>query len=325
MNLTATSGGEFIPRSPNGELKHHNMKKTVLFLGLLALLLVSCSKTETFVNFTYPDGRYKALIMSYDDGVIQDVQLIQLFNKHNITGTFNLNSAYLGTTRGWVMEYGDTVFQKYIPEDSLLIVYKNHEIAAHGAFHKDFIHISDEEILKEINTDISVLTKLTNREIKSMAYPFGNTNEHIAKVISTTQITNARTVNDTYKYELPTNYHIWNPTCHDSKALECLNEYLALDKHNLSLFYVWGHSWEFDDENRWDKMVNFCEQIGDRNDIWYVGCGQFADYLEAIKKVEVCENEIVNPAENENVWIETSVGFRILKPGEKIKNGLPTR
>lgn len=292
------------------------MRKTVLLFWGLAFLLISCSKTETFVNFTYPDGKYKALIMSYDDGLVQDIQLIQLFNQNKIVGTFNLNSAYLGATRNW---FGDSVFQRYIPKDSLLIVYKNHEIAAHGAFHKDFIHISDAEILEELNTDISVLTKLTNREIKSMAYPFGNTNEHIAKVVSTTQITNARTINDTYKFDLPTDYLIWNPTCHDSKALDYLNEYLALNKHELSLFYVWGHSWEFGDKKRWENIVKFCEQIGNRNDIWYTGSGQFTDYTEAIKKVEIHDNEIINPSENENVWIETSEGFKILKHGEKLK------
>lgn len=296
------------------------MKRTILLLIGISLLLGACSNTETFVNFTYPDGKYKALIMSYDDGLVQDIQLIQLFNQNKIIGTFNLNSAYLGATRNW---FGDSVFQRYIPKDSLLIVYKNHEIAAHGAFHKDFVNISDAEILEELNADISVLTELTSREIKSMAYPFGNTNEHIAKVVSTTQITNARTVSDTYKFDLPTDYLIWNPTCHDSKALDYLDEYLALNKHELSLFYVWGHSWEFGDEKRWENIVKFCKQIGDRNDIWYTGTGQFTDYIRAIKKVEIHDNEIINPLENENVWIETSRGFRTLKHGEKlkIKNG----
>ena len=65
-----------------------------------------------------------------------------------------------------------------------MIIYKNHEIAAHGSFHKNFTSISDAEILEEINSDILALTKITNREIKSMAYPFGNTNEHIAKLLS---------------------------------------------------------------------------------------------------------------------------------------------
>jgi peptidoglycan-N-acetylglucosamine deacetylase len=295
------------------------MKNTILLLVAFYLLLSSCTNNEKFINFTYPDGKYKALIMSYDDGVIQDIQLTKLFNENGIVGTFNLNSAYLGTTRGWAKEYGDSIYQKYIPKDSLMTVYKNHEIAAHAAFHKDFLNISDNEILEELNTDISALTELTSREIKSMAYPFGNTNGHIAKVVSTTQITNARTVNDTYEFNLPTNYLIWNPTCHDSKALDYLDKYLGLDKPELSLFYVWGHSWEFGDKKRLDNIIKFCQQIGKKSDIWYVGSGPYIEYLKSLKKVEIHENEIINPSGNQSVWIQTSTRLRILKPGEKIE------
>lgn len=48
--------------------------------------------------------------MSYDDGVIKDEELAKSFDANGIIGTFNLNSAYLGTTRGWAQAYGDSVF-----------------------------------------------------------------------------------------------------------------------------------------------------------------------------------------------------------------------
>lgn len=294
--------------------------KNQLFLFLTSCTLFSsCFNDSTFIRYTYPNGNYKALIMSYDDGVIQDIELAKLFDDNGIVGTFNLNSAYLGTTRGWAQQYGDSVFQKYISQDALLTVYKNHEIAAHGAYHKDFKNSTDSEILDEVNTDIAVLTELTKREIKSMAYPFGNTSEHIAQVVATTKITNARTVGDTHKFGLPTNYLIWHPTCHDSVVLDYIDEYLKKDSTDLSLFYVWGHAWEFDDKKRWENLVTFCQQIGNRDDIWYVGTGEYTDYLKAVEKVELRENEIFNPAANTSVWIETSVGLKVLKPGETIK------
>lgn len=199
-----------------------------------------------------------------------------------------------------------------------MFIYKNHEIAAHGALHKDFIKISNEEILDEVNTDIDNLSELTKRKIISMAYPFGNTNDSIAKLISTTEIINARTVDETYKFDLPENYMIWNPTCHDSKALDYLNEYLILDKPKLSLFYVWGHSWELGDKNRWHNMVVFCEKIGKAKDIWSVGNGELTEYLKAIKKVQINENTITNPADNKLVWIKLSTGIEKLEAGETI-------
>ena len=48
---------------------------------------------ETFKNSNYK----KAITFSYDDGVTQDIQLIELLNKYNLKCTFNLNSELLGT------------------------------------------------------------------------------------------------------------------------------------------------------------------------------------------------------------------------------------
>jgi peptidoglycan/xylan/chitin deacetylase (PgdA/CDA1 family) len=282
------------------------------------LLFSSCKEKPEFIDFTYPEGKYKALVLSYDDGPIQDIQLANLFDQHNLVGTFNLNSEYLDTTRGWPQEHGDTIFQKYVAKDSLLFIYKNHEIAAHGALHKNFIDITDKEILDEVNIDIHNLKEITKRKIISMAYPFGNTNDSIAKLISTTGIINARTVDDTYNFDLPKNYFIWNPTCHDSKVLDYLNNYLILDKPKLSLFYVWGHSWEFADKQRWNNMVVFCEKIGNAKDIWSVGNGELTHYLKAIKRVKINESNIINPSDNERVWIKLSTGIKKLEAGETI-------
>lgn len=289
----------------------------ILFYATL-LLLFSCKSKSNFIAFTYPEGKYKALVLSYDDGTIQDIELAKLFDQYGLVGTFNLNSSYLGTTLAWPVEFGDTIFQKYVPKDSLLIIYKNHEIAAHGAYHKDFIKISEKEILEEVNTDTRQLTALTQRKILSMAYPFGNTNEQISKLISTTGISNARTVSDTYKFDLPENYLRWNPTCHDSKVLEYTDEFIALNKKSLSLFYVWGHSWEFADQKRWNNMLTFCKKMGKQQNIWSVGTAELTSYLQAIKRLQIKDNKISNPADNSPVWIELSTGIIKLNAGESV-------
>ena len=40
----------------------------------------------------FPGGRKKALTLSYDDGVEQDIRLIQIMKEYGLKGTFNLNS-----------------------------------------------------------------------------------------------------------------------------------------------------------------------------------------------------------------------------------------
>ena len=40
----------------------------------------------------FPDFRYKAVTLSYDDGVVFDKKLIQILDEYGLKCTFNLNS-----------------------------------------------------------------------------------------------------------------------------------------------------------------------------------------------------------------------------------------
>ena len=287
----------------------------IIVLGLLAM---GCSEKNTFINWTYPDGKYKALIMSYDDGLDDDIALAQLFDRYGIIGTFHLNSGLLDTRAIWNEGKPNEILQTYLSKDTLVHVFKNHEIAVHGTYHKALVGLSDKEILEEINIDIENLTILSDRKISSMAYAFGSTNDHVAEVIGTTPLTNARTVKSSYNFDLPEDYYLWNPTCHDSEALEYLEAYISLDSPSLSLFYVWGHSWELRDTLRNQNILKFCNKIGDRDDIWYTGAGNFADYHASLKALEIGPQQIVNPEGNGVVYYREKRQLKSLYPGQKL-------
>ena len=42
-----------------------------------------------FIRF--PNGLGKALTLSYDDGVYEDIRLVEIMQKHGLRGTFNIN------------------------------------------------------------------------------------------------------------------------------------------------------------------------------------------------------------------------------------------
>ena len=46
--------------------------------------------------FYETQNKLKAVTFSYDDGVTQDIRLIELLNKYGLKCTFNLNSELLG-------------------------------------------------------------------------------------------------------------------------------------------------------------------------------------------------------------------------------------
>jgi len=285
-------------------------------LLLAATLVLSACGPSPEHTFTYPGGKTKALVLSYDDGPIEDIRLARLFDQHGLVGTFNLNSGYLGQTRAWPQPDGDSVYQEYLPADSLLAVYARHEIAAHGTYHKNFKEISDTEILEEVQSDVAALERLTSRRVPSLAYPFGSSNAHIAELVGSLGITSARTVSDTRKFGLPKNLLLWHPTTHDSKCLPFAASYKALQTQELTVLYVWGHAWELKDPSRWENMRQFCEQIAHQDNLWYVSQGELTAYLLQLRNVEITKKGIRNPAGNGDVWIRQGDEGRVLRAGE---------
>ena len=45
------------------------------------------------------------------------------------------------------------------------------------------------------------------------------------------------------------------------------------------LFYLWGHSFEFDKYESWDKFEAFCELISGRREITYMTNGEVYRYI----------------------------------------------
>lgn len=48
---------------------------------------------------------------------------------------------------------------------------------------------------------------------------------------------------------------------------------------DLRLFYVWGHSYEFDVDRSWARMEDFCARVGRRDDVWYATNGEIVTWM----------------------------------------------
>ena len=51
------------------------------------------------------------------------------------------------------------------------------------------------------------------------------------------------------------------------------------------MFYVWGHSYEFDENDNWNVIEDFAKFIGGRNDIWYAANIEIYEYVQAFKNL----------------------------------------
>lgn len=220
------------------------------------------------------DGKKKALTFSFDDGVTQDIRLIEILDKYGLKCTFNLNSEFLGLD-GTLFRNGRTVRHDKIKPEAVKEIYKGHEVAVHTLTHPFLPELSDDEIIRQVETDRLNLTKLCGYEVVSMAYPCGgeNNNDRVAEIIkSNTGVKLARTITSTYNFAKQENLYRFNPSVYyiDSRLEEIVDSFLSLDSSEPALLYIWGHSYEMDAEFiSWEKFEEICKRLSGHDDIFY--------------------------------------------------------
>ena len=241
----------------------------------------------------YKDGKHKALTMSYDDGQRHDLRLLEIFNRYGIKGTFHLNSGKLGQ-------------ELFVTPEEVATAYVGHEISVHSLTHPFLERISDEEVVCEITEDRKNLEALCGYPVRGMSYPFGTYTQELIGKLRVLGMQYSRTIKNTGKFDPPTNFMEWNPTCHhcDPKLMERLASFKDY-KYPMPLFYVWGHSYEFPRDNNWDVIERFCAEASGDPDVWYATNIEIFDYLTALRALRFSADRtmVYNPTATD-VWVE---------------------
>lgn len=220
------------------------------------------------------DGKMKALTFSYDDGVRQDKRLLDILNKYHLKATFNLNSGWFGIETRMVRE-GVEIEHFKIQPDEVKSLYAGHEVAAHTLTHPRLCKLDDEEVIRQVEQDRLELSRLVGYEVCGLAYPGGGVNhdDRVVELIQkNTKVKYARTIENTYNFELQNDLYRFKPTIYHmefDKMFELGETFLKMKPERPQLYYIWGHSYEFDIANTWDKFEAFCEMMSGRDDIFY--------------------------------------------------------
>ncbi len=276
----------------------------------------------------FPGGRRKALTLSYDDGTQQDIRLIEIMKKHGLKGTFNLNSGMYPPE--------DTVF----PEDRIYrkmtksqatetFTGSGMEVAVHGMMHPFLEQLPTNLGLRDILKDRENLEEQFDTIIRGMAYPYGTYNDQVIDCLRYAGILYSRTIHETHAFDMPANWLLWDPTCHhaDPVLMELAQKFVEKPVgRDPWLFYVWGHTYEFDARNNWHVIEAFAEYIGNRKDIWYATNIEICEYAEAYNRLvfSMDEHRIYNPTaftlwfEKVPVFWNQDSAMYCIKPGEII-------
>lgn len=274
------------------------------------------------IEMLFPGGKSKALVLSYDDGTIHDRRLVELMNKYQLVGTFHLNSNKLNTGNPF----------NYLNKTEIKSLYKGHEVSVHTANHPNLPDVSKNEVVNEIVEDRKELERLMGYSVRGMSYPFGNTNDVVVETISKLGIEYARTVRDTYHFDIPSDFLRWHPTVHqfakaywepnqpekDSKELDTFYKVISdfLATNELAVLDIWGHSWEMgNNDDKWNETEKFFALLSNHSSIYYAKQIDLVDYINAFKNLKFSiDKKIVTNLSSFEIYF---------KMGDKIKSVLP--
>ena len=219
--------------------------------------------------------KLKAVTFSYDDGVTQDIRLIQLLNKYGLKCTFNLNSELL-CKKGMLIRNDSRIAHYKVHKDDVRAIYEGHEVAVHTLTHPNLTKLEESEIIRQVEQDRLNLSELAGYEVVGMAYPCGgvNNDDRVAAIIkNSTGVKYSRTIESSNSFDLQENLFRFNPSVyhlHFDKMMELGEKFVELKPDKPQTFYIWGHSYEMDYESDyWVKLEEFFKLISGKDDIFY--------------------------------------------------------
>ncbi len=269
----------------------------------------------------FPQGKAKALTLSYDDGVEQDIRLIDIMNHHGLKGTFNLNSGEYAS-EGTLYPKGH--IHRRMTKDQATALYTDcgNEVAVHGLTHPFLEQLPENMVMWEVMKDRNNLETQFHTIIRGMAYPFGTYNDMVVGCLEKAGIVYARTVISNHNFKLPQDWLRLETTCHhnDPELMPLSKKFVEqAPQREAWLFYLWGHSYEFDKHDNWQVIEEFAAYVGDREDIWYATNIQIYDYVQAFGRLEFSADgmQVFNPTFMD-LYFKKDEKLYCVSPGEKL-------
>ena len=265
----------------------------------------------------FPEWKAKAVTLSYDDGIKTDKRLIDIMNKNGLKGTFNINSGFYD---GHSLRMSkEQAFELYTSNGM--------EVAAHGLKHISADCLPEMGLFKEYGQDKENLENTYDTIIRGYAYPNSIFNDRAVSMLKECGFAYARTTIPSYQFSIPTDWLRLKPTCHhnDPKLQELTESFIQAKpdseyrKYPL-LFYVWGHTYEFDNNNNWNVIEEFAEKIGKCEGVWHATNIEIYDYVKAYENLAFSANY-------DKVLNNSAIDVYLLVDGKKVlaKSGKLTK
>lgn len=215
----------------------------------------------------------KYFVFAIDDGTIYDKKVIDIFNKYNISATFNLNSGLQDFV--W--------YQDDKPVERLKLfenrhIYDNHEIASHSLTHPYLTSLSDEDVYREVKEDIDNIERIFARKVVTFSFPFDYFDERTINIVKEAGIKNIILPEIDDSFMFPNDlFHIKITSWNIDDALEKVDRFIK--NKNAELFIYLSHSYDYEFANSYDKLENLCQRILKADSIKIITIGELSKMI----------------------------------------------
>src|SRR5690606_7681890 len=190
------------------------------------------------------------VVQCWDDGVNDDIRLIEILRKHGAKASFNLNPATHGAERqGGHSEKWNKTIQR-LARAELNSVYDGFTIANHSMTHPWPTRIPLEQWRSEVVDARKILQDWFQQPILGFVYPFGDYDDSTAEVVREAGHVYARTTKNVEPGFPPADPMKFHSDRHFLKE-DFWERYDAVKAAGCPVFYFWGHSYELCTEEQW--------------------------------------------------------------------------
>ena len=201
------------------------------------------------------------ILQSWDDGVIDDVRVVEIMKEFNAKATFNLNPGLYQKERSFGWKHNDKEVWR-LGIDEMAELYSGFEIAAHSMTHPDLTKCSDEQLVYEIVECRKILQDFFQQEVSGFCYPFGTFDDRIKYFLSIAGYSHARGIGKADNIFPPSDFYEFNPHCHflsENFWTEFQNAKAAKSEY----FFFWGHSYEILNDYHYNDLKEKVKYFSD--------------------------------------------------------------
>ncbi len=296
-------------------------------------MVIKMKHNHIFMRF--PQGKEKVFTVTFDDGVVEDIEIINKLTELGLCGTFNLNSGLFKDPDVDNSQLEDDYFPikdiqlRLTKEEARKLYAKpNIEVASHGYRHADPTMLDSAALIWDVMEDRHILEEMFGYPVTGYAYPQGGFNEGVIATLKSCGIEYARVAYITQNFSLPTDpmrltASLWFD---DARLLEFTDQFIK-EETTTGAFYhttqsryfsLVGHGYSLGPVR--NNFFAALEKIAQADNIWYATNIQIVRYMKAFNSLiyTADRSAVYNPSA-QSVWIFANRQCVEIRPGETVQ------